>query len=113
MVCQNRSQQGSLALGTALEWTLLDHCKRSHCQHATVLYHVSGPSCHQHDGMRPVPALVPLELDTLGDIAIEGLYLSESLDLPAVFFRLGAGILHSMEKATQFVPLAGQYLCHG
>ena len=63
--------------------------------------------------MRPVPALVPLELDTLGDIAIEGLYLSESLDLPAVFFRLGAGILHSMEKATQFVPLASQYLCHG
>ena len=35
----------------------------------------------------------------------EGLYLSESLDLLAVFFRLGAGILHSMEKATQFVPV--------
>lgn len=30
-------------------------------------------------------------------------YLSESLDFPCVFFLLGAGILHSMEKATQFV----------
>lgn len=30
-------------------------------------------------------------------------YLSESLDLPCVFFLLGAGILHSMEKATQLV----------
>ena len=29
-------------------------------------------------------------------------YLSESL-LPPVFFRLGVGILHSIEKATQFV----------
>ena len=38
---------------------------------------------------------------------IEGFYLSESLDLPAVFFRLGAGILHSIEKATQFVPIGG------
>ena len=33
------------------------------------------------------------------------MYLSESLDLPAVFFRLGAGILHSIENATQFVPV--------
>ena len=30
-------------------------------------------------------------------------YLSESLPLPDVFFRLGVGILHSMLKATQFV----------
>ena len=30
-------------------------------------------------------------------------YLSESLDLLAVFFRLGAGILHSIAKAVQLV----------
>ena len=42
----------------------------------------------------------------LPQLAGGGDYLSESLDLPAVFFRLGAGILHSMEKATQFVPVA-------
>ena len=29
--------------------------------------------------------------------------LSESFDFPCVFFLLGVGILHSMEKATQFV----------
>lgn len=42
--------------------------------------------------------------------AIEGGYLSESLDLPAFFFRLGAGILHSIEKATQLVPIASQHI---
>lgn len=30
-------------------------------------------------------------------------YLSLSADFDCVFFRFGAGILHSMEKATQFV----------
>lgn len=30
-------------------------------------------------------------------------HLSESLDLPWAFFLFGAGILHSMEKATQLV----------
>ena len=30
-------------------------------------------------------------------------YLSESLAFPCVFFLLGVGILHSMEKATQLV----------
>lgn len=55
--------------------------------------------------MKPVPALAPLGFKLFLDVAAEGLYLSESLDLPVVFFRLGAGILHSMEKATQFVPI--------
>ena len=58
-----------------------------------------------HEGTKPVSALVLLRFNLL-EFEIEGLYLSESLDLlPAVFFRLGAGILHSMEKATQFVPI--------
>lgn len=55
--------------------------------------------------MKPVPALAPLGFNPFLDVAVEGIYLSESLDLPIVFFRLGAGILHSMEKATQFVPV--------
>lgn len=55
--------------------------------------------------MKPVPAPAPLGFNPFLESVVEGLYLSESLDLPAVFFRLGAGILHSMEKATQFVPV--------
>lgn len=43
--------------------------------------------------------------------------LSESLALPWAFFRLGAGIRHSMLKATQFVHgtprlAASQRTCH-
>ena len=55
--------------------------------------------------MKAVPALAPIGFKPFLSVAIEGFYLSESLDLPAVFFRLGAGILHSMEKATQLVPV--------
>lgn len=55
--------------------------------------------------MKAVPALGPIGSKPFLNVAVEGFYLSESLDLPAVFFRLGAGILHSMEKATQFVPV--------
>ena len=56
--------------------------------------------------MKPVPVLAPRGFNPFLNVATEGIYLSESLDLPAVFFRLGAGILHSMEKATQFVPIS-------
>lgn len=55
--------------------------------------------------MKAALALAPLGLKPSLNVAVEGFYLSESLDLPAIFFRLGAGILHSMEKATQLVPV--------